>query len=138
MTDRFVVASVPGAGISNDGEAVVAVLDDGTGNQLELVAPYVSLEEILTAFSEASRKAFDKRRELGKGDKNIPIGDVPRSRLITYRYVVADDHKHMLLQLQTPNGRLDIEIPAQMAGTFAEATARNVAWLLSPPKSKGN
>lgn len=138
MTDRFVVTSVPGAGISPDGDAVVAVLDDGEGKQLELVAPYVCFEEILSAFSEASRKAFDRRRELGRVDKSLPAGDIPKSRLVSYRYAVADDRTHMLLQMQTPNGRLDIEIPAAIAQIFAEATQRNATWLSTPPKGKGN
>lgn len=136
--DRFVVVSVPGAGISPDGEAVVAVVADEMGNKLELVLPYVQIEEVLSAFAEASRKAFDKRRSLGTVDKNTPLGDIPPSKLIGFQFAVADNRTSMSIRLLTANGRFDIDLAPDQVRQFAEATARNAAWMASAPKVKGN
>jgi hypothetical protein len=136
---EFVVKSVPSAGVSNDGERIMVRIADAAGNEMDLVAHYAQLEEITNALNEAANRAHDTRRALGKVDPpGVTVGDVQSHEVLGFRFLVAGDKSHLVLQLQTPSGRLDIRFGKDAAMPFAEATSRNVVALMAPVQSKGH
>ena len=136
---RFFVTSVPAAGVNDDGDGILVRLSDDTNKEtIELVAHYTVFEELMNAFNEASAKAHAKRRELWKIDEPVKRGDIGAEKLLGYRYMVASDKSHMILQVQLPTRRIDINIPRENARDFFEATQRNVASLGAPVRDKGH
>jgi hypothetical protein len=103
MTNTFVIASVPGAGASVDGETIVALADDGAGNQLELVAPHAVFDRVISAFAKGSKRAFDNRRASGKLETFIELDLVAHLRFYaTFRTVYRDRFLGLLWKLLRP------------------------------------
>ena len=135
---QFVVTAVPSVGINDDGTALLIRVTDGAGNDLDLVASSTAFEEIMSALNEASTKAHDRRREKGLVDTGSSRGDTELQSCLGFRYAVAGGRSHMVLQLQTAAGRIDISFPATMAKDFRDATVRNAELLATPPRKSGH
>jgi hypothetical protein len=135
---RFLVANVPSAGINEDGTGLLVPVRDADGNEIDLVAEWATFEEIVNAFNEAAAKAHVRRRERGLIDSSTKRGDTVLQNCLGFRYAVADDRSHMVLQLQLPTGRVDISLPADMAPSFRDATARNAELLAAPQRKRGH
>ena len=135
---QFKIAKVPNAGCSEDGREIMARVRNDRGEIIDLITSYQVFEEVINAFNEAQSTAHDKRRARGDLDESVPAGDTTTQPVSGFRYVVADDRSHMLLQIQTPNGRLDIRIDQKLATSFREATNRNYELLASPPRKSSS
>jgi hypothetical protein len=135
---QFVITAVPSVGINDDGTSLLIRATDGAGHDLDLVASATAFEEIVSALNEASNKAHDRRREKGLGDTGPARGDTELQSCLGFRYTVAGGRSHMVLQLQTATGRIDISLPATMAKDFRDATVRNAELLAARPRKAGH
>jgi hypothetical protein len=136
---EFFVTNVPSTGFTDDGENIMVRLENEVGETIDIAAHYVDFEDIVTALNEASDKAISKRRELRKVDEPlVRKGDVPDQILKSFRYAVAADKTHMMLQIQTSTSRINIVIPKADAKASRDATERNFEALMAPPKSEFN
>ena len=135
---KFLVANVPSAGINEDGTGLLVRVRDSDGKEIELVTSWTSFEDIVSAFNEAAVKAHDRRREKGFVDKGSERGDITLQNCLGFRYAVAGDRTHMVLQLQLPTGRTDISFAANIAKDFRDATVRNTELLTAPPRKRGH
>ena len=135
---QFTVAKVPSAGCSDDGRQIMARVESNEGETLDLITDYQAFEEVINALNEAQSKAHDKRRKSGTPDASVSSGDTIAQPVRGFRYLVADDRSHVLLQIQIPNGRLDIKIDPTLAIAFREATNRNCELLASPRRKSSS
>lgn len=135
---QFTIASVPNAGCSEDGQEIMARVQDAHGETIDLYSTYQAFEEVINALNEAQSKAHEKRRALGIPDVFASTGDTTSQQVLGFRYAVADDRSHMILQIQTATGRLDIKLDRQIAAHFRDATNRNCDLLMSPPRGKAS
>jgi hypothetical protein len=133
---KFLVANVPTASINEDGTGLLVRVRDSDGKEIELVTSWTSFEDIVSAFNEAAVKAHDRRREKGFVDKSSERGDITLQNCLGFRYAVAGDRTHMVLQLQLPTGRTDISFAANIAKDFRDATVRNTELLMAPPQKR--
>ena len=133
---KFELANIPSAGINEDGTSLLVRIRDINGKEIDLVASWTSFEEIVNAFNETAVKAHDRRRERGLIDKNSERGDITLRNCLGFRYAVAGDRTHMVLQLQLPTGRTDVSFAANIAKDFRDATVRNTELLLAPPQKR--
>jgi len=133
---KFELANVPSADINEDGTGLLVPNRDTNGTEIDLVASWTSFEGIVNAFNEAAVKAHDRRRQRGLIDKNVERGDITLRNCLGFRYAVAGDRTHMVLQLQLPTGRTDISFAANIAKDFRDATVRNTELLMAPPQKR--
>ncbi len=134
----FKANAVTGLGVTEDAEYVVIQMKDAGGEALEFAIEATAMEEVQNAIVSARGELTDRRVAMGKAEPSIPIPSEEILEAEAFRYAVSDRRERLVLEILTTSGPVKVGIPAAHVPTFAEATARNAAWLALPPKRDAN
>lgn len=131
------VEDVLSYGSTETGERCFIRIQSDSHQTFDLVVPYQSVTMVNHLLCQAYNAAYQKRRALGVTDQAVPITS-PTVDPESFGFAVAEDKSSMRLLVQTRTGQYAISIPRDHAKAFAENVARNVEFLLAPPRAGAN
>jgi len=118
--NQFVLRQVVGVAKSATGDKAIVRMSSESGQSLDLVAPGALQDLLLGALIQASQVAYDQRRTLGLKDEMPMSVPIP---MLSWRFGFDRDGTQLRLQALTPQGTIELVIPAAKAAEFVASAA---------------